>query len=94
MLSPLRFVARRRNLYRFPPGRKGLGNAFQARVRVDVRVREQNGDMDAVAPLVRTEMPPPSYIMSAEGYQLATYSWGEPDGDTVLCACSPTPGTA
>ncbi|MFD4957588.1 alpha/beta fold hydrolase [Microbacterium sp. NPDC058389] len=41
--------------------------------------------MDAVAPLVRTEMPRPSYIMSAEGYQIATYSWGEPDADTVLC---------
>jgi pimeloyl-ACP methyl ester carboxylesterase len=40
--------------------------------------------MDAVAAL-RTEMPPPSYIMSAEGYQLATYAWGEPDADTVLC---------
>jgi pimeloyl-ACP methyl ester carboxylesterase len=42
-------------------------------------------DMDAVAPLVRTEMPPPSYVMSAEGYQLATYAWGEPDAETVLC---------
>lgn len=41
--------------------------------------------MDAVAPIVRTEMPQPSYIMSAEGYRIATYSWGEPDADTVLC---------
>ncbi|MGN6221020.1 MAG: alpha/beta fold hydrolase [Microbacterium sp.] len=41
--------------------------------------------MDAVAPIARTEMPPPSYIMSAEGYRIATYSWGEPDADTVLC---------
>ncbi|MBD3943773.1 alpha/beta fold hydrolase [Microbacterium sp. NEAU-LLC] len=41
--------------------------------------------MDAVAPILRTEMPHPSYIMSAEGYQIATYSWGEPDAETVLC---------
>ncbi|HTH05360.1 MAG TPA: hypothetical protein VL916_05800, partial [Ilumatobacteraceae bacterium] len=41
--------------------------------------------MDAVASIPRTEMPPPSYIMSAEGYQLATYAWGEPDADPVLC---------
>lgn len=41
--------------------------------------------MDAVTPVVRTEMPPASYIMSAEGYQLATYAWGEPDGEPVLC---------
>ncbi|MFC8680737.1 alpha/beta fold hydrolase [Microbacterium ureisolvens] len=41
--------------------------------------------MDALAPTLRTEMPPPSYIMSAEGYQIATYSWGEPDADPVLC---------
>jgi len=41
--------------------------------------------MDAVAPIVRTEMPSPSYVMSAEGYQLATYAWGEPDAETVLC---------
>lgn len=41
--------------------------------------------MDAVAPIARTEMPEPSYIMSAEGYRIATYSWGEPDADTVLC---------
>ncbi|MBW9092756.1 alpha/beta fold hydrolase [Microbacterium jejuense] len=41
--------------------------------------------MDAVAPILRTEMPHPSYVMSAEGYQIATYSWGEPDADTVLC---------
>ncbi|TQM20234.1 alpha-beta hydrolase superfamily lysophospholipase [Microbacterium kyungheense] len=46
--------------------------------------REQNGGMDVVAPILRTEMPHPSYIMSAEGYQIATYSWGEPDADTVL----------
>ncbi|WP_203580757.1 alpha/beta fold hydrolase [Microbacterium hibisci] len=41
--------------------------------------------MDAVAPTIRTEMPPPSYIMSAEGYQIATYSWGPPDAEPVLC---------
>ena len=47
--------------------------------------REQNGGMDAVAPGLRTEMPPASYIMSAEGYQLATYSWGDLDAEPVLC---------
>jgi pimeloyl-ACP methyl ester carboxylesterase len=41
--------------------------------------------MDAVAPVVRTEMPQPSFIMSNEGYQLATYAWGDPDAETVLC---------
>jgi pimeloyl-ACP methyl ester carboxylesterase len=41
--------------------------------------------MDALSPLARTEMPTPTYIMSAEGYRIATYAWGEPDADTVLC---------
>jgi pimeloyl-ACP methyl ester carboxylesterase len=41
--------------------------------------------MDAIAPTLRTEMPAPSYIMSAEGYQIATYSWGDPDAEPVLC---------
>ena len=40
--------------------------------------------MDA-APLVRTEMPSPSFIMSQEGYQIATYSWGDRDAEPVLC---------
>lgn len=42
------------------------------------------GGMD-VTPLVRTEMPAPSFVMSEEGYQLATYAWGEPDAEPVLC---------
>lgn len=41
--------------------------------------------MDAVAPVLRTEMPDPSYVMSAEGYRIATYTWGDPDADPVLC---------
>lgn len=41
--------------------------------------------MDAAFPLLRTAMPPPSYVMSAEGHRLATYAWGEPDAETVLC---------
>lgn len=41
--------------------------------------------MDAAAPLLRTEMPSPSYVMSAEGYRLATYAWGAHDAQTVLC---------
>ena len=42
------------------------------------------GGMDA-SPLVRTEMPAPSFVMSEEGYQLATYAWGDPDAEPVLC---------
>lgn len=42
------------------------------------------GGMDA-SPLVRTEMPSPSFIMSEEGYQLATYAWGDPNAQAVLC---------
>lgn len=42
-------------------------------------------DMEAVSPILRTEMPPASYVMSAEGHQIATYAWGDPDADTVLC---------
>lgn len=41
--------------------------------------------MDVVAPILHTEMPRPSFVMSAEGYQIATYSWGDPDADTVVC---------
>ncbi|MDE0546371.1 alpha/beta fold hydrolase [Microbacterium sp. C7(2022)] len=37
----------------------------------------------AVAPL--TEMPDPQFVMSGEGVAIATYTWGEPDADTVLC---------
>ncbi|WP_243075902.1 alpha/beta fold hydrolase [Microbacterium sp. SS28] len=32
-----------------------------------------------------TEMPPPQYIMSAEGHRIATYAWGDDSADTVLC---------
>lgn len=38
-----------------------------------------------VAPLPRTEMPAPSFVMSEEGYRIATYAWGEPDAEPVLC---------
>jgi len=66
-------------------GERTWGPFAGALVHLSARAREQNGDMDAVASIPRTEMPPPSYIMSAEGYQLATYAWGEPDADPVLC---------
>jgi pimeloyl-ACP methyl ester carboxylesterase len=39
--------------------------------------------MDATLP--RTEMPAPSFVMSEEGYKIATYAWGEPDAEPVLC---------
>ncbi|GAA1702593.1 alpha/beta hydrolase [Microbacterium sediminicola] len=39
--------------------------------------------MDA-APAVLTQMPAPQYVMTAEGYRIATYSWGDPDAETVL----------
>jgi pimeloyl-ACP methyl ester carboxylesterase len=32
-----------------------------------------------------TEMPPPQYVMVGDGLALATYSWGDPDAETVLC---------
>lgn len=32
-----------------------------------------------------TDLPDPQFIMSAEGYRIATYSWGEDDAPTVLC---------
>jgi pimeloyl-ACP methyl ester carboxylesterase len=41
--------------------------------------------MDAAAPLARTEMPAPSFVMSDEGYKIATYTWGDPGADPVLC---------
>ena len=31
-----------------------------------------------------TEMPDPQYVMVGEGYRIATYSWGDPDAETVL----------
>jgi pimeloyl-ACP methyl ester carboxylesterase len=39
--------------------------------------------MDAAAPLI-TEMPAPQYVMVGEGLRVATYSWGDPNGDPVL----------
>lgn len=36
-----------------------------------------------VAPAL-TVMPDPQYVMVGDGYRLATYSWGDPDADTVL----------
>lgn len=41
--------------------------------------------MNEVAPVLRTEMPDPSFVMSAEGYRIATYAWGDLDADPVLC---------
>ena len=41
--------------------------------------------MDAPVPLARTEMPSPTYVMSPEGYRIATYAWGEMDATPVLC---------
>jgi len=32
-----------------------------------------------------TELPAPSFVMSEEGYQIATYAWGDPDAEPVLC---------
>ncbi|MET0724919.1 MAG: alpha/beta hydrolase [Leifsonia sp.] len=31
------------------------------------------------------EMPPPVYVMSADGLRIATYQWGDADAPTVLC---------
>jgi len=39
--------------------------------------------MDA-APRPLIEMPDPQYIMVGESYRIATYSWGDPDAQTVL----------
>ena len=36
-------------------------------------------------PQLRTEMPAPRFVMSEEGYQIATYTWGDLDADPVLC---------
>ncbi len=35
-------------------------------------------------PLI-TEMPEPKFVMSGDGFRIATYSWGDPDGPVVLC---------
>ncbi|WP_300593969.1 alpha/beta fold hydrolase, partial [Microbacterium sp.] len=39
--------------------------------------------MDA-APRPLIEMPDPQYVMVGESYRIATYSWGDPDAQTVL----------
>lgn len=31
-----------------------------------------------------TEVPEPQYVMSTDGFRIATYSWGDPDGPVVL----------
>lgn len=31
------------------------------------------------------ELPPPQFVMSAEGHRIATYSWGDDAAPTVLC---------
>lgn len=31
-----------------------------------------------------TDVPEPQYVMSADGFRIATYTWGEPDGPVVL----------
>lgn len=31
------------------------------------------------------EMPPPQFVMSAEGHRIATYSWGDDGAPTVMC---------
>lgn len=43
--------------------------------------------MDSMAPvaLPLTEVPPPQFVMSAEGHRIATYSWGSDAAPTVLC---------
>ena len=40
--------------------------------------------MSAEIPALTT-MPPPQYVMSAEGLRIATYLWGDDDAPTVLC---------
>ena len=48
------------------------------------RVRGRMADMDAAFPAL-TEMPAPQFVMSAEGFRIATYSWGDESAPTVLC---------
>lgn len=45
---------------------------------------EENGRVDAAFPAL-TEMPDPQFVMTAEGYRIATYVWGDEDAPTVLC---------
>ena len=40
--------------------------------------------MDAALPAL-TEMPSPQFVMSGDGRRIATYSWGDESGPTVLC---------
>jgi pimeloyl-ACP methyl ester carboxylesterase len=37
------------------------------------------------APSLLTEMPDPQFVMSSEGHRIATYAWGDPQADPVLC---------
>lgn len=43
--------------------------------------------MGAMAPAIPTltTMPEPQYVMSTEGFRLATYTWGDEDAPVVLC---------
>lgn len=36
-------------------------------------------------PSLLTEMPDPQYVMSVEGYRIATYTWGDETAEPVLC---------
>jgi pimeloyl-ACP methyl ester carboxylesterase len=47
-------------------------------------MEDQDGAMDA-APSLLTEMPDPQFVMSPEGHRIATYTWGDPDAEPVLC---------
>jgi pimeloyl-ACP methyl ester carboxylesterase len=49
-----------------------------------VPAAEENGRVDAAFPAL-TEMPDPQFVMSSEGYRIATYQWGDEDAPTVLC---------
>ncbi len=37
------------------------------------------------SPSVLTEMPDPQFVMSVEGYRIATYPWGDEEAEPVLC---------
>ncbi|WES63531.1 alpha/beta hydrolase [Microbacter sp. GSS18] len=40
--------------------------------------------MNSAVPAM-TQMPSPQFVMSAEGHRIATYTWGDPDAEPVLC---------
>ena len=54
--------------------------ACAARQRGDTA--QQNGGMTVA---LITEMPDPQYVMSEDGFRIATYTWGEEDAPVVLC---------